>query len=104
MQALHAAFVAAAVGLVPAASVAVEMTDAQRAELRERAQALQAKRVQNPAWDGGTTRLNEPHTPPHGDRTATSKKENKRTADRASVLDKAKRTIKDLPGALLRRR
>jgi hypothetical protein len=56
---LRAGCIAAALVLLPIAGFAIEMTDPDRAELRERAVSLQAQRAQNPAWDGGTTRLND---------------------------------------------
>ena len=56
---LRAGYVAAALALLPIAAFAVEMTDQERGELRERATGLQGQRAQNPAWDGGTSRLND---------------------------------------------
>ena len=51
--------IAAVVTLLPIVAFAVDVSDPQRAELRERAAGLQAQRAQNPRWDGGTTRLND---------------------------------------------
>ena len=112
---LRAGYVAAALVLLPMTSVAAEMTDQERGELRERASSLQAQRAQNPAWDGGTTRLNDSRGEvqldrPRGDvkmksaSEAKAKRPTGQKAPREPATKKRKRSVADLPGALVRRR
>ena len=91
-----------------ASALSVEMTAEERAVLRERAEALQAERQRNPAWDGGERRVNEPRgdvrlNQDRGEvKTKTASAVPKTRGER--VKNKVKRTVKDLPGALVRRR
>ena len=108
MKTFYVTCMAATLVLGSAAGLAVDMTSEQRAELRERADGLQAERQRNPAWDGGERRLNESR----GDvrlnqnrsevNTKTTSKVPKSRGE--GVKKKVKRTVKDLPGALVRRR
>jgi hypothetical protein len=111
---LRHASIAAALVLLPMTSFAAD-TDQERAELRERAASLQAQRVQNPAWDGGTTRLNDSRGEvqldrPRGDVKMKSASEAKakgpkgQKVPREPATKKKKRSIADVPGALVRPR
>ena len=107
MKTFHVTCVAAILVLGSGAALAVDMTPEQRGELRERADALQAERQRNPSWDGGTRRLNEPRGDVRLDQnrgevnTRTTSKVPKSRGE--GVKKKVKRTVKDLPGALVRR-
>jgi hypothetical protein len=114
MTSRHAS-IAAALVLLPMTSFAADITDQEGAELRERAASLQAQRVQNPAWDGGTTRLNDSRGEvqldrPRGDVKMKSASEAKakgpkgQKVPREPATKKKKRSIADVPGALVRPR
>lgn len=92
---------------------AADLTPDERGELRSRADGLLAERQRNPAWDGGTTRVNQSRgdvdlsrsrgdvkTPRQGDVKANVK--GGKTPKSASGAKKVKRAAKRAPGALLR--
>lgn len=97
---------AGAIALGASGAFAVEMTDDERAYLRERAQALQAERERKPDWDGGTRRVDE--APPAAGKAAAPRAQKrsaqKRSAQKKPVKTRIKRAVKDLPGALVRNR
>ena len=108
MRFLHLMCVATALGVASAASRAADMTPEERSEVRERAERLQSERQRDPSWDGGTRRVNEPRADVRRDRNRgeASSKTNSTTPKSKGerVKRKVKRTVKELPGALVRRR
>ena len=107
MRNLHAACIASLIAFAPAAS-AVDMAPEERSELRERADRMNSERQRNPSWDGGERRLNEPRgevqlNRNRGEvRTKTASAVPKARGER--VKGKVKRTVKELPGSLVRKR
>lgn len=97
----------------PLPALSQELALEERSELRERADRLVAERQRNPAWDGGTTRLNrtssdvkldrdrgEVKMPQQGEvkpRVKGSKK-----PKRDAIGKRMKRAVKDVPGAFVR--
>lgn len=95
-----------ALAVAASSASAAELTPDERSELRERAQALQRQREQNPSWDGGTRRINEPQsTPPHSNKESRARKHKTATQRTGELVrKKVKRAVKNLPGALVSRR
>ena len=97
----------AAFALTALSAAAVDMTDGERAELRQRAETLQAQRVQNPGPTGdvplgrpqGDVRLDRDR----GEVKARPKSANRPRSTRAGK-SKHRRSLRDLPGALVRGR
>ena len=90
-----------------ASALGVETTSEERTALKKRADALQPERQRNASADGGERRLNEP---PRDVRLNQNRGEVNTKAKSAvpkprgeGVNNKVKRTVKDLPGALVRR-
>ena len=97
--------------LLAAAAVsasAADLSPDEGSELRSRAEGLQAQRQRDPSWDGGTRRVNEVPKPRGGDvklnqnRGEVKSKPAKTRKKSESVAQKAKRSAKKLPGALVR--
>ena len=107
MRNLYVACIASLIAFAPAAS-ALDMTPDERSELRERADRMNSERQRNPAWDGGERRVNEPRgevqlNRNRGEvRTKTTSAIPKSRGER--VKGKVKRTVKELPGSLIRKR
>ena len=94
---------AAVIALGPLAALAADMTDDQRAELRQRAEELQRVRAQNPAAAQDGMKLDRPQgdvkvPKPRGDVKAKPKSR----AKSESVTKKMKRSADKMPGALVR--
>ena len=98
--------------LLAAASVpgiAADLTPDEGAELRARAEGLQAQRQRDPSWDGATRRVNEVPKPRGGDvklnqnRGEVKAKPAKGRKKGESVTQQAKRSAKKRPGALVRK-
>ena len=94
---------------------AADLTPEEGSDLRSRADGLVSERQRNPNWDGGTTRLNkarsdvplnqnqgEVKTPRRGEVKAKVKSGKK--VKREPLRKRAKRTVKEIPGALARPR
>ena len=101
-----------AVACTSMTALAADLSPDETSELRARADGLLAERNRNPDWDGGTTRLNrtrsdvnlnqnqgEVKTPRRGE-VKTKVKGNK--VKREPLKKRMKRTVKDIPGALVR--
>lgn len=106
MKKVYPASLAVIFALACAGAWASELTADESAELRERAEALRAERERNPSWDGGTRRLNEPQGDvrldrPRGD---VSMKSSNSKRPREPVSSKVKRAVKNVPGALVRKK
>ena len=114
MTRLIAACAAALFALTALPGLAADLNTDERSELRQRADALKARRASNPSWDGGTRYSSQSDIPidrPRGDiKTPRSSGEvkarpkNKTKAKREPVSKRAKRAAKTLPGALVRER
>jgi hypothetical protein len=90
-----------------ACASAAELTNEDRAELRQRADELQAQRARNPDYQPGEGRLNpQPTQAPRAHARHTSKKTVAKSAPpetrRAKVARKA-RSLKKIPGAFVRK-
>ena len=103
---------AGAVAAAPALSQ--ELGADERTELRERADRLVAERQRNPAWDGGTTRLNRTSSDVKLDRDrgdvkmpqqgeVKPKVKGSKKPKREAFKKRMKRAVKDVPGAFVRR-
>ena len=116
MKKLYMTCIASMLALGSIAASAADLTADEQTELRQRADALQAERQRNPAWDGGTRRVSESR----GDVKLNQNQGEVKNQNRAEVKPKAhsgkpktkteraksrlKRTAKDFPGALVRDR
>ena len=108
------AVVAFAVACVAVPAFAADLTTDERSELRERADRLTAERQRNPNWDGGTRRVNtrsdvklnqnqgDVKTPKRGD--VKTKVKGAKKVKREPVKKRMSRAVKDVPGALVRKR
>ncbi len=106
MKKVYPASFAVIFALACAGASAAELTAEEGRELRERAEALTAERERNPSWDGGTRRLNEPQGDvrldrPRGD---VKMKSSDGKRPREPVRSKVKRAVKNVPGALVRKK
>ena len=94
--------------LASASAIAADLTPDEGAELRARAEGLHAQLQRDPSWDGGTRRVSEVPKPSGGDlklnqnRGEVKAKPAKTRKKSESVTQKAKRSAKKLPGALVR--
>ena len=113
MNPIRALCAATLVALACASAQAVELNADERNELRERAQFLQSERQRNPDWDGGVRRtagdvdLNKGRgevklNQNRGEVKPKSASESKRK--REPTKSRAKRSLKNIPGALVRDR
>jgi hypothetical protein len=105
MNKLFAAVVVSTFGLSALSVLAADLTNEERAELRQRTETLQADRLQNPDRRADDVRLNqqrgEVRLNPRGELKTKATKSTK--AKRSHVKKKkAKRSVKNLPGALVR--
>ncbi len=99
--------VAVSLAFAAANAAGVELSDAQRVELRERAQTLQAQRVQNPSMAGDLS-LDRPQGDVKLDQNKGEVKPRVKTAKKPKSKSKSKgkprhgRSLSDLPGAFVR--
>ena len=113
MTPLRAMCAASILALACASAQAIELNADERNELRERANSFQAERQRNPDWDGGVRRtagdvdLNKDRgdvklNQNRGEVKPKSASESKRKREPAK--SRAKRSLKNIPGALVRDR
>ena len=108
MKKLYVTCFAILLAAAPVCASAADLSPDEGSELRARAEGLQAQRSRDPSWDGGTRRVNEVPKPSGGDvklnqnRGEVKAKPAKGRKKSESVTQKAKRSAKNLPGALVR--
>ena len=109
MKKLYMACFATLLAAASVPGIAADLTPDEGAELRARAEGLQSQRQRDPSWDGGTRRVNEVPKPSGGDvklnqnRGEVKAKPAKTRKKGESVTQKAKRSARKLPGALVRK-
>jgi len=108
MKKLYVTCFATLLAAVSVSASAADLSADEVSELRSRAEGLQAQRSRDPSWDGGTRRVNEVPKPSGGDvklnqnRGEVKAKPAKSRKKSESMTQKAKRSAKKLPGALVR--
>ena len=108
MKKLYVTWFATLLAAASVPGIAADLTPDEGAELRARAEGLQAQRSRDPSWDGGTRRVNDLPKPSGGDmklnqnRGEVKAKPAKGRKKSESVTQKAKRSAGKLPGALVR--
>ena len=102
--------IAAGLALAAAGAVSGELNEFERAEMRERANAMQAQRVQNPGVPTGDIPLDRPRgdlklDQRKGEVKARPKDSKSATKKRSTSSGKKKRgrSLSDMPGALVRK-
>ena len=108
MKKLYVTCFASLLALASASASGADLGADEGAELRSRAEGLRAQRERDPSWDGGTRRVNEVPKPRGGDvklnqnRGEVKAKPAKSRKKSESAAQRAKRSAKKIPGALLR--
>ena len=98
--------IGASLALAATGAVSAELNDFERAELRERANAMHAQRVQNPGSPTGGVPLDRPRGDVKlGESKGEVKARPKNAKKKKLTLGKKKhsRSLKNLPGALVRK-
>ena len=116
MMTLRTTCAACLVALACASAHAVELNVDERSELRERAEYLQSERQRNPGWDGGVRRTADARgdvdlNQNRGDVKLNQnrgevkpKARSESTRKREPAKSRTKRSLKNIPGALVRER
>lgn len=106
MRKLLGAIIASTFALGSIAAYSAELTDQERTELRQRAERMQTQRVQNPGSPQDDVKLNRNRSDVRLDNRRSdvkAKVKNPKKAKRSGKRDgKKKRSLRDLPGALVR--